>query len=222
VQVKVAIERGSAVSLDVVTARGRRRPWVVALGLFLASTGTVVIVWLVGVAGKRVEVLVLRQDVPYGQAIALADLGIARVSVDPGVAMVPASDRAAVVGQYPQAPLSTGMLLTPSAYTTLSGPPSGKAIVPLAIPEERMPAIGLKAGDRVLIVDAGDVAQAPLDAGAHGAFGLSTQATVARVGAADLNGVSVVDVLAASSAAPRLAIASVRGQVALVISSQGN
>ena len=46
-------------------------------------------------------------------------------------------------------------------------------------------------------------------------------ATVVRVGAADINGVTVVDVTTAAAAGPRLAVAAANGHVALVVEPSG-
>lgn len=208
-----------AVSLPAMSIRRRRRPWLIAVGLLLASVGTLLVVWLVGAAGSRVEVLVLRADIPYGQAIKSSDLAIARISMDPGIAVVPASDRGALVGQFPAIPLAAGMLLSRSMVVPNLGPAVGKSLVPLAIAAERMPAMGLRPGDEILAVDA----QGAANSGASeiGSGFRSTSALVVRVGPADINGVTVVDVVVTSGAAPDLAVASALGQVAIVLQSGG-
>jgi len=191
----------------------------VATGILLAAVGSLVVVWLVGAAGQRVEVLVLRADVPYGQALTAADLGVARISVDPGVAIVPADQRPEVVGSFPMAPLTAGSLLSPSMIGSDSGPPAGQSLVPLAISAERMPALGLRPGDRILAVDAGAITDS--GAGVRVSAPYSFPATVVRVGPADVNGTSVVDVTTGSSAAPALSVASANGRIAIVVQPTG-
>ncbi len=88
--------------------RGRRRPWLLGLGAFLATLGSLTVVWLVGAAGQRQEVLAVRADVAYGEALTADDLTIARVSVDPGIAVLPSADRDALVGQVATTRLSAG------------------------------------------------------------------------------------------------------------------
>jgi hypothetical protein len=190
--------------------RGRRRPWLVALGVLLAALGALAVVWLVGAAGQRVEVLVVRQEVPYGQTITDEDLGMARVSVDPGVSVVASADRGQVVGQHASTELRPGMLLSADMVTADGGPAPGQAFVPLAVGPERMPAVGLRPGDRILVVDAGDPA---VDAASSGTF----SATVERVGSTDVNGITVVDVATSSVEAPGLAVAAANGRVAIVL-----
>jgi hypothetical protein len=83
-------------------------------------------------------------------------------------------------------------------------------LVPIAVPADRMPAGGLRADDRLLAVDAeGAGAMAP------------TPATVVRVGPADINGTTVVDVTTATQAGPDLAVAAANGHVALVVQPSG-
>ncbi len=207
----------------LVPVRPRRRPWLVAAGALLASIGALGVVWLVGAAGQREEVLALRQAVPYGQALATEDLAVVRVSVDPGVATTPAGSRDAVVGQVAATALEPGMLLAPAMVRAAGEPAAGRVLVPVAIPAERMPAQGLRAGDRILVVSPESTAPGPGgDAGSAGgpAAGV-TPATVVRVGPPDVNGVSVVDVTTAPGAGPALAAASAAGQVALVVQPIG-
>lgn len=193
-----------------VPVRGRRRPWLIALGVLLSVVGALAVVWLVGAAGQRIEVLVVRSEVAYGQALSADDLGVARVSVDPGVAVVPSADRPVMIGQYAATPLYPGMLLAPEMVTPESGPTPGRAHVPVAIAAERMPAGGLHAGDRILLVDAGDAA-------APGSPSRTFTATVTRVGVTDVNGVTVVDVATSLGDAPGLSVASANGRVAVVV-----
>lgn len=219
----------TAGAADLVPVRPRRRPWLIASGALVASVGALGVVWLVGAASDREEVLAVRQPVPYGQVLQPSDLAVVRVSVDPGVDTLPAGARATVVGQAAATALAPGMLLAPGMVSPLGEPAAGRVLVPLAIPAERMPAQGLRAGDRILAVstqavsaEGGDV-DAVLGAGAAGPDGCpagppgTTLATVVRVGPADVNGVTVVDVTTAPAAGPGLAAASAAGQVAVVV-----
>ena len=205
----VGSARMQAVGLAQV--RGRRRPWLIAAGALLACLGALVVVWLVGAAGQRQEVLVLRQDVEYGQVLEAEDLGIARVSVDPGIEVVPASQESLVVGAVATTRLAAGMLLTRGSVEAEGEPSAGRVLVPIALPAERMPAGGLRAGDRILAVSTEE------SAAARG----GTSATVVRVGPMDVNGVTVVDVTTSTPDGPSLAIAAANGQVALVVQPAG-
>jgi len=199
--------------------RGRRRPWLLGLGALLAALGALTVVWLVGAAGQRQEVLAVRSDVAYGQVVTADDITIARVSVDPGVAVLPGAERSADVGQVAPTRLTPGMLLTAGMLEPTGEPGPGRVLVPIAVPSERMPAGGLRAGDRILAVDSEDAAAAD---GGVGVAAAPIPATVVRVGPVDINGVTVIDVTTASTAGPALAVAAANGHVALVVEPSGS
>jgi hypothetical protein len=198
--------------------RGRRRPWLLGLGALLAALGSLTVVWLVGAAGQRQEVLAVRADVAYGEALTADDITIARVSVDPGIAVLPGVDRDAVVGQVATTRLVPGMLLTAGMVEPGGEPGPGRVLVPIAVPAERMPAGGLRAGDRILAIDSESAAS---DATAA-MPAAPTAATVVRVGPADINGVTVIDVTTADASGPRLAVAAANGHVALIVEPTGS
>jgi hypothetical protein len=187
------------------------------LGALLAALGSLTVVWLVGAAGQRQEVLAVRSDVAYGEVVSADDVTIARVSVDPGIAVLPASRRDLVIGQVATTRLAPGMLLTEGMVEPGGEPGPGRVLVPIAVPAERMPAGGLRAGDRILAVDSGTSRSDRV--GASGAA--PTAATVVRVGPADINGVTVVDVTTAAAAGPGLAVAAANGSVALIVVPNG-
>lgn len=197
--------RGPGVTLAPV--RGQRRPWVFGLGALLATLGALSVVWLVGAAGQRQEVLAVRTDVTYGQELTAADVTLARVSVDPGVAVVPWAERSAVIGQVATTHLSPGMLLTSGMVEPVGEPAVGRVLVPLALPAKRLPAAGLRAGDRILVV--GPDRTAPI------------AATVVRVAAPDIDGISVVDVTTSPGAGTELAATAAESDVALVVEARG-
>ena len=198
--------------------RGRRRPWLLGLGALLAALGALTVVWLVGAAGQRQEVLAVRADVAYGEVVTADDMTIARVSVDPGISVLPGADRDAVVGQVATTRLTPGMLLTAGMVEPVGEPGPGRVLVPIAVPAERMPAGGLRAGDRILAVDS---EPAGPDAGVSVAAS-PTAATVVRVGPADINGVTVVDVTTTAAAGPRLAVSAANGHIALIVEPTGS
>lgn len=207
--VDAAMSSATRPPVVAVEVRGRRRPWLIAAGLLLTAVGALAVMWLVGAAGQRQEVLVVRQQVEYGEELEAADLGVVRVSVDPGVDVVPAGQRGALEGQVATTRLTPGMLLVAGAVEPAAEPGPGRVLVPIAVPAERMPAGGLRAGDRILAVDSEPAEGPPLGGG--------YPATVVRVGPMDVNGVTVVDVTTAANDGPGLAIAAANGQIALVV-----
>lgn len=200
----------------VVTPKGRRRPGLITAGVALAMLGALVAVWLVTSAGDRTDVLMLARDVPYGAPLTSADLLLTAVAVDPAVSTVSAADAASVVGQVAAADLVAGSLLAPGQVTASSPPGPDEVLVPLPVGAERLPASGLTAGDRLLVVDTpASAADPPRDATE------SFAATVVRLGAPDLNGVSVLDVVVAEVDGPALAARAATGRFALVLQSHG-
>lgn len=189
--------------------RSRRRPWLVGLGALLTTLGALAVVWLVGAAGQRQDVLAVRAEVAYGQMLTNEDVAVVRVSADPGVAVLSATRRGEVTGQVATTRLVPGMLLTAEMLAAGGDPPPGRVLVPIALPEDRMPAGGLHAGDRLLLVDTESVQAA------------ATPAEVVRVGPVDLDGVAVVDVTTSPRLGPGLAVSSARGHVAVVVEPAG-
>jgi hypothetical protein len=200
----------------VVTPKGRRRPGLITAGVALAMLGALVAVWLVTSAGDRIEVVVLARDVPYGATLTSADLALTSVAVDPSVSIVPSDDAASLVGQVAAADLVAGSLLAPGQIMSAVPPGAGEVLVPLPVSSERLPASGLSAGDRLLVVDTPGVAADP-----PGDAPTSFEVAVARLGAPDLNGVAVIDVVVAEADGPALAARAATGRFALVLVSRG-
>lgn len=200
----------------VVTPKGRRRPGLVTAGVALAMLGALVAVWLVTSAGDRTDVVMLARDVAYGSTLTADDLVLTAVAVDPAVATVSAEDVASLVGQVAAADLVAGSLLAPGQVTASAPPGSDEVLVPLPVSAERLPASGLTAGDRLLIVDTPAAAADPPSTAPE-----SFAATVVRLGAPDLNGMSVLDVVVAKADGPALAARAATGRFALVLQSHG-
>lgn len=196
----------------VVAPKSRRRPALLALGVALVAVGALVTAWLVSSASQHTPVLVLAHDVPFGATLSQSDLAVTDVSVDSTVAVVPAADESSVVGMTAATNLPAGTLLARSSLTAAAPPAAGQLLVGLAVPANRMPAGGLTAGDRILVVDT-PAADADPPTGPPPTI----SATVVRVGAADLNGVSVVDVTVATGDGPALAARAATGRIAVVV-----
>jgi hypothetical protein len=196
----------------VAPTRGRRRPALLVAGATVTLVGALVAVWLVNAAAHRVPVLVVARPVAAGSTIATADLSRAEVSVDSGVATVPASELDGIVGRVAGSDLVPGALLAPGQVTDEGPPRAGQVLVVLALPSARMPAGGLHPGDPVLVVDT-----PPADADPPASPPATIPATVVRVGGPDLNGVTAVDVSVAVGDGPALAARAATGRIAVVV-----
>jgi hypothetical protein len=204
------VHRNTAPAL--VAPRGRRRPWVIVGGIVLAGIGALIVVTLVASAGDRTSVLRVARDVPYGATITAADVTRTEVAVDAAVGTVAADDLAGVVGRSAASNLVAGSLLAPGQLSPAGPLTTGDVLVPLALASGRIPAGGLETGDRLLIVDT-----PPADADPPATAPRTFEVTVARVGAPDLNGVSVVDVVAPEADGPAVAARAATGRFALVV-----
>jgi len=197
----------------VATPKTRRRSGLAVVGVVLLLLGALAGIRLVASAGDRVDLLSVARDVPLGATITRADLQATYVSVDPGVATVLASDEGTIVGQVAATHLVAGSLLAPGQVAKAGPPAAGQVLVPLAVPGTRFPAVGLHAGDRLMIVDTPAAGENLATTTAVRTFDV----TVARVGPPDLNGVTVVDVISTPDAAAALATRAASGQFALVV-----
>jgi len=200
----------------VAAPKGRRRPGLLALGIALVAVGALAAVWLVNSASQRLPVIAVVRDVPYGSVLTDADLGTANVSVDSTVQTIPASESSSIVGSVAATDLTAGSLLTPGQVTTVAPPGPGQVLVAVAVPANRMPAGGLQAGDHLLVVDTPNS-----DAEPSGVPPATISATVVRLGATDVNGVTVVDVTVATGDGPALAARTASGRIALVVEPRG-
>lgn len=128
------------------------------------------------------------------------------------MATVPANAEATVVGQVAVTDLVTGALLAPGQVSPQRPPADGQALVGLPVPAGHLPAGGLIAGDRVLVVDT-----PPAEADPPPGSPASIPARVVRVGTPDLNGLVVVDLAVAEPAGGALAVRAATGRFVLVL-----
>lgn len=75
-----------------------RRWWLALLALVLVAGGGLGNYVLVSVADDRIEVLVAARDIAWGSVITDADLSRTRIATEESEHVIPASERAAVVG----------------------------------------------------------------------------------------------------------------------------
>lgn len=197
---------------SVVTARGRHRPLFVAGGIAMVVIGALATVWLVSSTGHRTDVVVMARDVSYGTPITADDLATTAVAVDATVATVPASEVSELIGRVAATSLARGTLLARADLTSAGVIGPDQVLVPLPLTVERVPAGGLAAGEQVLVVDAPPQGADPVEGTPR-----SFPATVARVGAPDINGMVVADVVAQAKDGPSLATRAATGRFALVV-----
>ncbi|WP_149203873.1 SAF domain-containing protein [Actinotalea subterranea] len=201
----------------LAAARPRRRRGVIAGGLMVTALAGALVAWLVGAAGGRTDVLVVARDVPYGQTLVAGDLTLTAVAVDTLVETVPADQLDAMLGLVAATDLPAGALLSPAQVTADAPPGDGEVLVPLPVNSERLPAGGVQAGDRLLVVDAPTAGADPLPTAPR-----TFEVTVIRLGEPDMNGLSVLDVAADENDGAGLAARAASGRFALVLLDAGD
>lgn len=193
--------------------RGRQRPVLFAASVTVAVLAAIVGIWQLNAAWQRLPVLVMARAIPVGTVIQDADLAVAEVYVDAAVAHVTAAQRPQLVGKIATADLAAGALLAPGQIGDVTPPSTGQALVVVAVPASRIPAIGLRPGDSILVVST-PAAQADVPAGQPA----SVPATIVRVGVPDADSsLTPIDVVVAASDGPTVAARAATGRVAIVV-----
>ncbi|GAA1094957.1 SAF domain-containing protein [Nocardiopsis metallicus] len=203
-------------SAPTIAPPTRRRPWLMVLGVLLITTCALAGAALVQSLDERTQVLVVAREVAIGQVLAEEDLVAAQVSADPSVETVPADQADSVVGQTAVTPLSPGELVTRAKVDSDPLPESGHQLVAIALRPSQLPAQGLRVGDVVQVVSTpGEGGEVPTE------LPLSVAATVLRVGEADMDGITVVDVQTPETDGAVLAARVATGRIALVVEAPG-
>jgi hypothetical protein len=144
-------------SEDTETPQRRRIPplaWLVvvavaAFGAFVALTP---------LQPRALAVLVVRSPVAQGALISRSDLGVMSLAAPKGLAVLPASAEATVVGSHASVQLTPGELVATSDY---SATPLSQAMVGLALRAGQFPN-DLAAGMRVAVLQADPRTNAPM------------------------------------------------------------
>ena len=193
----------------------RRRPALVAASIVAISAGALLAAFAWTATSTTQSVLAVRSAVERGAVIAQDDVMTVRVSADPALAPVPASQASAVVGQRAATDLAAGTLLTREQVSDTVLPAAGMSIVGVGLPSAQLPGEPLLVGDRVRVV-ATPGASGEVTAGEP----VTIAATVAGVRVDDENGQSVVSVQVPQGDAAELAARAATGNVALVLDSR--
>ncbi|MDG4803620.1 SAF domain-containing protein [Micromonospora sp. WMMD980] len=122
-----------------------------AAGLLLV-VATVMTFWQVDLrrhAGE--QFLAVARPVPAGVVIAEADVRVVRVANPSDLDLLAADRRDEVVGRAAAVPLAAGTLLAPAQVGPSAWPPTGQAVIAVAVKTGRAPA-GLAAGARVVVL----------------------------------------------------------------------
>jgi hypothetical protein len=207
-------ESSPAASQLVPPPKLRRRPALLAAALVAICLGALVAAWAWSATTNTQEVLVARHAIERGSVIEADDLARVRVSADPALKPVPASQFDQVVGQRAAYDVAAGGMLTPDSFTGAVVPSDNNSIVGVALTPAQAPGLDLATGDHVrVIVTPAQGEQLPTG------VPQSSEATVAGVRVSD-EGRLIVDLLVPHADAAVLAARAATGNVALVLDSR--
>jgi hypothetical protein len=130
------------------SSRSRAR---LAIGTMLSLVAVGVVLFVFSTTDKRVAVLQVVRDIPAGSQLNAADVRSIELSTDPSLAVVKASDLAAVVGRYAKVRIVTGGLVSTSLLQAAPLVTPGAAVVAVTVPAGELPA-GLRERSRVQVV----------------------------------------------------------------------
>lgn len=206
---------GPAATALVPPPKLRRRPALIASAIGAICIGALLAGWAWTATTNTQEVLVARHNIERGAVIAADDLARVRLSADPALKPVAASQLDQVVGQRAAMDIAEGAMLTPGSFTSEVVPGEGQSVVGVALTSAQAPGGGFQYGDHVRVVvtpaQGGD-----LPAGAP----LVNDATVVGVHASEETGATVVDLLVPKTDAAVLATRIATGNVAVVLDSR--
>jgi len=170
--------------------------------------------------GGRQQVLVVATNVSAGQVLTSSDLRSVQLSTGTGLSPIPASEASDVVGHPVSLPLAAGSLLTDADLGPSALPPSGQAVVGLALKPGQYPP-GITAGARVLVVIGGSTSSSSTASSGSSPADAPIESTVLGVEAAptDSSDTVVASVQLAEGNGAAVAAAGSAGNVALVIVS---
>jgi hypothetical protein len=174
-------------------------------------------------AGGRQQVLVVATNLSAGQVLTPTDLRSVQLSTGAGLSPIPASEASEVVGHPVALPLAPGSLLTEADLGPSALPPTGQAVVGLALKPGQYPP-GITAGAQVLVVIGGSTSSASSTSSGSSPADAPIAATVVGVEPAptDSSDSVVVSIQLAEGNGAAVAAAGSAGNVALVIVSSGS
>lgn len=208
-------ESGPAASQFVSPPKLRRRPALLAAALVAICLGALLAAWAWTATTTTQEVLVARHTIERGSVIEAEDLARVRLSADPALKPVAASQFDQVVGQRAAYDVAAGAMLTPDSFTPGVVPDGDNSIVGVALTPAQAPGLNLQTGDRVrVVVTAAQGEELPTGVPQF------SEATVAGVHVSEETGQTIVDLLVPHPDATVLAARAATGNVALVLDSR--
>ena len=174
-------------------------------------------------AGGHQQVLVVATNVSAGHILTSTDLRTVQLSTGNGLSPIPASEASVVIGHPVALPLASGSLLTEADLGPSALPPSGRAVVGLALKSGQYPP-EIEAGAKVLVVISSGSGSQGSSTATSSTTDAPIQAIVIGVELAPANSSDavVVSVQVAEGSGAAVAAAGSAGSVTLVIVSSGS
>lgn len=198
----------------------QRRPGLAAVGVIVVLGMGAVFGWMYTTAGEKTPVVVMAHEVPVGQVIERSDLST--VDIAGSVTAIAGANLSTAVGQRAAVGLMPGTLLQRSMLTDGEPIAAGQVQVGVALKPGQLPADGVMAGDKVMVLGLGQAAapgQDPAESSsaAAGPAVLAGTATVFAVREDPTQtGGTLVTLLVATAQGPVIAEASSTGNTALI------
>ena len=198
--------------------RNRKNPLLIAAAVLLVLLGGLGAWFGVQQTGTRTGVVGVARDVTFGQIISARDLVQVDVTPDPGLATVPWSTVASVVGQRAATDLVRGSLLTPRSTTAGALTGAGEAVVGVTVKPSQAPTMDVHPRDRVQVVvqPAADAGPVTLDSPFDGVAGW-----VLAVGPVQSGGSRTIDIVVPVGKAAGAAALGAAGRLAIVFLGRG-
>lgn len=193
----------------------RRRPLVAVAAVAAICLGALVSMWAWQSSSDAQDVLAVRETIERGQTIERDDLMTVKITVDPALRPLLASEVDSVVGQRAALDIAAGGVVTAEQLTDAAIPPKGESVVGISLSSAMLPVNQVRVGDKVRVV---------ATAGEQGEVTTSIpeaiEAIVVRVTVDEMTGNSLVNVSVPHENAPYVATLAASGKAALVLDSQ--
>lgn len=131
--------------------RARRSPKLIALGVLAICVGGLGTAFAYQQATASNSIVIVANAVARGETITAGDLGVTTMGAAPGVATLPSSELAGLVGQQALVDLPKGAVVGPGAVG-VSELPAGQAQLGLKLAAGRLPTTDLPAGTPITLV----------------------------------------------------------------------
>ncbi|MBO4140174.1 SAF domain-containing protein [Micromonospora tulbaghiae] len=200
-----------------VAPQRRWRPALVWLAVALVAAGGLIAVAVLRKVGTTAEYLAVNTRVEVGSVIDRSDLSTVRITADPALKPIRASDTDDVIGMYAAVAMVPGTLLTQAQLTDTAVPGQGQQLVGLSLPQERMPAERVKPGADVLLVVTAD--DGPVSNQQQTAAPISIKATVVDVRTGAKEGTTLLNVAVAERDGPLVASRAAAGRIVVALTT---